>query len=233
MRILLMEREPKLRAQIHTFLNVRGFEVAAVDGFRRLEASIAEWSPHLVLLDIDHLPGDPSAIIRELTARHDKPFIVLSRKKKESRDKARILRAGADDYLAFPLDLEEAEARIRAVLRRSGPIHAPLLRIGDLTIDDEAKEVRWCGRLIPLSRKEYQLLRLLASRPGRVFSSLEILHHVWPERIDETAVEDVKKYVYFLRSKIEANPARPCLIQTVRGFGYKLVPAASQQQRAG
>lgn len=232
MRILLVEREPKLRAQIHTFLNFRGFEVAAIDSARRIDASIAAWSPHLILLDIDQLPGDAAMIVQELARTHDRPVIALSRKK-ETREKVRILRAGADDYLVLPLDLEETEARIRAVLRRSGPVHAPLLRIGQLTIDDEAKEVRWCGRLIQLSRKEYQLLRLLASRPGRVFSSLEILRHVWPERGEETAVEDVKKYVYFLRSKIEADPSRPSLIQTVRGFGYKLSPVVSQQQRAG
>lgn len=232
MRILLMEREPQVRAQIHTFLNFRGFDVAVTDSLRRIDASMAAWSPHLLLIDIDQLSGDVPGILQELTRAYRKPVVVLSRKK-ETRDKVRALRAGADDYLTFPLDLEEVEARIRAVLRRSGPVHTPLLRIGQLTIDDEAKEVRWCGRLIHLSRKEYQLLRLLASRPGRVFSSLEILRHVWPERAEETAVEDVKKYVYFLRSKLEADPSRPCLIQTVRGFGYKLSPAVGQEQRAG
>ena len=94
--------------------------------------------------------------------------------------------------------------------------------IGRLTIDDKAKEVRFDDAVINLSPKEYDLLRLLASAPGRVFSTREILRAVWPERFDESGPEDVKKYIYYLRNKLRALPSKGAIVRTVRGFGYKL-----------
>jgi DNA-binding response OmpR family regulator len=90
----------------------------------------------------------------------------------------------------------------------------------EVTIDDERKQAVVRGRPVALSPKEYDLLRLLASRPGKVFSTEEILAAVWPDR-DAAAAEDVKKYVHMLRNKIEEDPADPRIIVTARGFGYR------------
>lgn len=96
-------------------------------------------------------------------------------------------------------------------------------QVGSLVVDDRSKEVWVRGKRLHLSRKEYEVLRLLVQQPGRVFSNEEIARSAWPERPDATA-EDVKKYVYLLRNKLEANPDRPAIIETVRGFGYRVVP---------
>lgn len=96
-----------------------------------------------------------------------------------------------------------------------------IIQLGELTIDDASKRVRLRGEPVELSPKEFELLRLLASEPGRVYSNEEILSHVWTGSHFATA-QDVKQYIYFLRQKLEVNPKEPQLILTVRGFGYKL-----------
>jgi DNA-binding response OmpR family regulator len=94
-------------------------------------------------------------------------------------------------------------------------------RVGELEIDDTQKCVRLRGREVALSPKEYELLKLLASQPGRVFSDEEIIRHVWPEG-GLASSTDVRRYIYLLRQKIEADPKNPTLVLTVPGFGYKL-----------
>jgi len=151
------------------------------------------------------------------------PVIMLTIRN-STDDKVRGLTEGADDYVTKPFDLKEIDARIQAVLRRArAQTGGAVIAVGPLVVDDEAKEVRLNGRPVALSPKEYELLRLLASRPGRVFSTQEILQAVWPERVHEGSAEDVKKYIYFLRSKLGDDRDGNGLIQTVRGFGYKLV----------
>jgi len=194
----------------------------APDGTQALEAFVAR-DPDVVLLDVDMPRMDGWQVLREIRSMSSVPVIMLT-VFDTTADKVRGLSEGADDYVTKPFDLVEIEARIRAVARRAG-IKAAQIRCGPISIDDEAKEVRLRGRPVSLSPKEYDLLKLLASRPGRVFSNTEILHAVWPERAGEGTSEDVKKYIYFLRGKIETDPEHPRLIQTVRGFGYKLSPA--------
>jgi len=110
---------------------------------------------------------------------------------------------------------EELTARVQAEPQRS------VRRLGELVIDEVSKRVEVRSERVELSPKEFELLSLLASEPGRVFSNREILTHVWPESHMATA-QDVKQYIYFLRQKLEKDPKRPELIITVRGFGYKL-----------
>lgn len=129
----------------------------------------------------------------------------------------RGLSHGADDYIPKPFHLDEVRARIEAVLRRS----RPSLTAAGIWIDDARKEVRVRGKALPLSPKEYGLLKLLASAPGRVFSTEEILAHLWPASPYSSA-QDVQKYAYLLRKKLEEDPAHPKLLLTVRGFGYRL-----------
>lgn len=205
------------------YLTAKGFEVIdASDGAEALEAFVAH-DPDAVLLDVNMPRMDGWQVLEEIRSMSSTPVIMLT-VYDTTADKVRGLSQGADDYVTKPFDLVEIEARLRAVTRRAG-FSSKRLRCGPILIDDEAKEVRLHGKLVSLSPKEYDLLRLLASRPGRVFSNAEILQAVWPDRADEGTSEDVKKYIYFLRGKIEADPENPRLIHTVRGFGYKLLPS--------
>lgn len=194
----------------------------AANGAEALTRFVAD-EPDCVLLDVNMPQMDGWTVLEEIRSMGETPVIMLT-VRDSTLDKVKGLGSGADDYVTKPFDLYEIEARIGAVMRRGGrQRHQGPVRIGAITIDDEAKEVRVDGSLVNLSPKEYELLRLLASKPGRVFATQEIVEAVWPERADEGTSEDVKKYIYFLRGKLERDPDDPRRIQTVRGFGYKLV----------
>jgi DNA-binding response OmpR family regulator len=140
-----------------------------------------------------------------------------------TEDKVEGLRGGADDYLTKPFDFDELLARIEALIRRGKGYEAkpdPRVVIGDLTLDREAMEVRKAGRVIELTAKEFQLLELLMSAPGKVMSRTRILNKVWGYDSDPlTNVVDV--YIRRIRAKLELDPEHG-LIRTVRGYGYKL-----------
>lgn len=130
---------------------------------------------------------------------------------------------GVGAYLAWPWwangRAELSGAQVSSELRASNS----QLSFGQLVIDDQAKEVRLDGTTLPLTPREYALIRLLASEPGRVFSAQEIIERAWSTEKFMSS-EDVKKYIYMLRQKLERDPQNPQLILTVRGFGYKFVP---------
>jgi two-component system KDP operon response regulator KdpE len=140
-------------------------------------------------------------------------------------DRVHALDLGADDVIHEPFEQDEVRARVRSVLRRM----RPELGRTRLAIDDERKEVRVGDRCVILSPKEYALLSLLASAPGRVFSSQEIIGSLWAEPSSATGRpsyatdQDAQKYVYLLRRKIETDASKPEIVLTVRGFGYRLV----------
>ncbi len=150
------------------------------------------------------------------------PVILVSALSRAD-DRVRGLQSGADDFISKPFHVGEVVARAEAVLRRSQPSVPEL----ELSIDDLRKEVCLAGRTVSLSPKEYQLLKLLASKPGRVFTTSEILNELWPETIGIAKktyadAQDVQKYVYLLRKKLETDPKSPKHVLTVRGFGYRL-----------
>src|SRR5690606_3526054 len=151
------------------------------------------------------------------------PVIMLTIRN-STDDKVRGLTEGADDYVTKPFDLKEIDARIQAVLRRArAQTGGAAIAGGPVGVREEAKEVRLNGGRVAWSPKEYELLRLVAARTGRVYSRQETLQAVWPGRVHEGSAEDVKKYIYFLRSKLGDDRDGNGLIQTVRGFGYQLV----------
>lgn len=221
-RILIADDDDDARRLVVKYLTVKGFHITtAADGSEACRRVFSD-EPDLVLLDVNMPQQDGWSVLQEIRAAAAVPVIMLT-VLDSARDKVKGLTAGADDYITKPFDLKELEARIRAVLRRSSPERKPEVHsVGQLTIDDKAKEVRCGDAVINLSPKEYELLRLLASAPGRVFSTREILRAVWPERVDESGPEDVKKYVYYLRNKLRELPESGPVVRTVRGFGYKL-----------
>jgi DNA-binding response OmpR family regulator len=218
MRLLIAEDDTSSRELLRRFLESRGHDVIAVaNGVEALEQFDAGGAD-LLLLDVMMPRLDGWAVLGEIRQRSSVPVIMVT-VKDATEEKVKGLQLGADDYVTKPFDLRELEARIAAVMRRSLP--GPRIELGGLLIDDEKKEVRIQGKPVELSPKEYDLLRLLASRPGKVFSHREILEKIWTGS-DFASSEDVKKYVYLLRNKIEEDPEEPRLVLTVRGFGYKL-----------
>ena len=142
-----------------------------------------------------------------------------------------LLLVGAFRYWYVPPSAAVARATVPAYEQREGRSAVTdngyvRLKLGDLSVDDRAKSVRIKGEEVPMSPREYALLKLFISHPGRIFSNEEIVKHVWSD--DQFAIpQDVKKYVYLLRKKLEGDPKNPTRLLTVRGFGYKLVNGAS------
>ncbi len=216
MRLLICEDEPDIIEILTSSLIAEGYTVESAPSGEELIRMFDEAPPDLVLLDVK-LPGMSGwEVLDWIRARGDCPVIMVTAYGRVV-DKVRGLSRGADDYIAKPFKLAEVKARIEAVLRRSFPA-----RDGQLVeIDDARKVVILRGKELTLSPKEYALISLLASEPGRVFSREEILSRLWPDSRYATS-QDVQKYVYLLRKKIEHDPSHPKLVLTVRGFGYRL-----------
>jgi DNA-binding response OmpR family regulator len=222
MRILVVEDDARSRDLLVRYLTAKGHQVITADDGGRALTAVATDDPDLVLLDVN-LPTMDGWRVLEAVRRVSQVPVIMVTVHDTPQDKVAGLDLGADDYITKPFDLRELDARINAVARRAHPAAPRLIRAGALTLDDERKEVVVRGRPVALSPKEYELLRLLAARPGKVFSTDEIVAAVWPDR-DDAAAEDVKKYVHMLRAKIEEHPGQPRVIVTVRGFGYRFVP---------
>ena len=228
MKVLVVDDDPDILNLLTHFWQGKDRDVRTARSGREALNLLAQEEPDLVILDVVMPEMDGWEVLRRIRERSQVPVIMLTGKDTPT-DTAKGLLSGADDYVVKPFDLGELEARIVAVLRRyqaAGPRsreeEAPeVIEVGDLVIDDVHKEVRHKGRAIRLSPKEYDLLRLLASEPGRVFSHNEIIEKVWQNKPLITS-SDVIKYIYLLREKLEENPKKPKLILTVRGFGYKL-----------
>jgi DNA-binding response OmpR family regulator len=216
MRILVIEDESDILEILRSFLTSQAYDViTATSGTEGLR-QFTEVEPDLVLLDV-RLPGKNGwEVLKEIRTQSDTPVIMLTALGRVD-DKVKGLSQGADDYIQKPFDLEEMKARIEAVLRR---YKTQLKRVG-LSIDDARKQVWVRGETVSLSPKEYSLLKLLSSKPGKVFSSQEILAYLWPKSTYATS-QDVQKYAYLLRKKLEEDPAHPKIVLTVRGFGYRL-----------
>jgi DNA-binding response OmpR family regulator len=217
-RILICEDDPDIANILSSYLRNEGYDVAVVERGDAAVDAHARLLPDLILLDV-LLPGEDGwQILRRIRERAATPVIMVTALGR-SDDAVRGLAAGADDFVRKPFELEEVRARIEAVLRRSRD--AAEEAIPQVVIDNSRKEVEVRGRRIHLSPKEFGLLNLLASWRGHVFSDEDILAELWPGSTVASA-EDVQKYVYLLRKKIEDDPTDPQLVVTVRGFGYRL-----------
>jgi len=220
MRLLIVEDEFDARELLRVYFEAKGHEVLiAVDGVEALER-FGQDVPEIVLLDIMLPRLDGWSVLQAIRAQSDVPVIFLTARD-TSDDVIKGLGLGGDDYLTKPFEPRELEARIEAVLRRSQDRQANELQAGELHIDDRSKVVRRAGKTIQLSPKEYALLKLLASDPGRVFSDDEIVERLWPPESFASS-NDVKQYVHLLRNKVERDPRHPRFVLTVVGYGYKL-----------
>lgn len=221
-RLLVVEDDPAVSDLLRRCLTAAGFIVRiACCGEEGLRLALElEWS--LVILDLALPRLDGLDLCRLLRAKGSQVPILMLADAASSKDKAKGILLGADDYMAMPFDPEELTARVRALLRRSRSYRpaSTTLRAADLVFDLERRQVRRAGRAIPLTAKEMAVLELLMVSPGSVLSRQRILAKVWGDQVDPlTNIVDV--YMRRLRSKIDLGHGR-ALLKTVRGIGYRL-----------
>ncbi|MDX6535348.1 MAG: two-component system, OmpR family, response regulator [Gaiellales bacterium] len=220
-RILVVDDEDSITQLVSTVLRYEGFEVeCAADGRSALRVA-EEFRPDLVVLDVMLPDWDGFEVYRRLANGAPRMPVLFLTAKDGAQDRVHGLTLGADDYVGKPFSLDELVARVRAVLRRThGQAQSPELRYHDLSIDEDAHEVRRGDRVVDLTPTEYHLLRYLLVNAGRVVSKAQILDHVWRYDFNGDA-SVVETYISYLRKKLDRSGDEP-LIQTVRGFGYAL-----------
>ena len=224
-KILIVEDEKSFSEPLSFLLGKEGYVVeVAADGNEAL-IKFEKGGVDLVLLDL-MLPGMPGTeVCRQIRTTSNVPIIMLTAKDDEV-DKVVGLELGADDYVTKPYSARELLARIRAVLRRGGDSTAeldggPLVQVGEIKLDVDRHIVTFKGENIALPLKEFELLEFLMRNAGRVLTRIQIIDRIWGnDYVGDTKTLDV--HIKRLRSKLEADPANPELIQTVRGLGYKM-----------
>ena len=220
-KILLVEDEIKIANAIKRGLKYEGFEVSiAPDGEEGLELG-KTLDFDCIILDRMLPLKEGVEVCKELRKSNIKTPIIMLTAKSGVNDKVEGLDAGADDYLAKPFSLDELLARIRAVLRRGSSLLNDELKVGDLTLNTSTFEVKRSGILINLSKKEYDLLEYFMINANKTISKEKLINHVWDYDSD-ILLNTVEVYIGYLRNKIDKPFKDKKMIQTVRGFGYKL-----------
>ena len=224
--MLVVDDEPMVREVLARYLAREGYAVeVAADGEEAL-ARLDSGGTDLVLLDLMLPKIDGYEVLRRLRAHSTTPVIMLTARGSET-DRIVGLDIGADDYVTKPFSPREVVARVRAVLRRgaigSSRPDQPVRRHGDLVIDEARREATRAGRLLPLTRKEFDLLAFLSARPGRTFTRAQLLEQVWDFAWDGDSAT-VTVHVRRLRERIESAPSAPRHLVTVWGVGYRFEP---------
>lgn len=217
--MLVVDDERALRDLLQYGLEQAGFAVRAVAEGSAAFPLLQSWSPDVIVLDV-MLPGrDGLALLPEIRALTTAPVVMLTART-EIGEKVASFSAGADDYVGKPFDLEELVARLRTLLRRPQIERRETLSYADLTIDTSSRTAYRGNRLIELSPREFDLLRIFAEHAEEVLTRSELLDLVWG--IDRDVIPNtVETYVSFLRAKIDSGE-RVKLIHTLRGAGYSL-----------
>ncbi len=229
MRLLLVEDDPRMAATAAQFLRNAGFAVdLAPDGATALR-QVAIDPYDAVVLDLGLPDLDGLEVCRRLRAARAPLRIVMATARDGIEDRIAGLDTGADDYLVKPYALGELVARLRAVLRRPAEALPTVLRVGDLALDTASRTARRGARAITLTTKEYAVLEVLMRHPGAVLTREHISEHAWDQNYDPFSnVIDV--YIARLRRKVDAADEPP-MLETVRGAGYRLQPAAGEPRR--
>jgi two-component system OmpR family response regulator len=220
MRLLVVEDDGKLVRVLQRGLRSDGYDVDVARTGPEALSQAGEHRYDAVVLDV-MLPGlDGFAVCQALRRREPWVPVLMLTALTDVSDRIRGLDAGADDYLVKPFDFGELLARVRALIRRGPGERVPRLTIGDLDVDPANRIVTVRGREIELTRREFDVLELLARHSGEVVSRTELLAHVWDEGY-EGSPNIVDVYIGYVRKKLE-QPFGRRLIRTVRGVGFVL-----------
>jgi len=225
--ILICDDEKEIVQALEIYL--KGPDIDILTAYNGQEAVdlVKSRTIHLILMDIMMPVKDGISAMKEIRAFSNVPIILLTAKSQDE-DMISGLDQGADDYITKPFNPDEVKARVRSSLRRyiqlSGSNSAAgrsLIQVGGIRLDDEAKSVTVDGQAVSLTRTEYEILKLLMSQPGKVFSSKEIYADVWKDN-PFGAENTVAVHIRHLREKMEIDPARPRYLKVVWGQGYKI-----------
>ena len=224
--MLVIEDEPQMRRFLRPALEGQGYRVVEAATAREGLALASSHNPDLVILDLGLPDGDGIEVTQRLREWSAAPIVVVSARGQEA-DKVAALDAGADDYLTKPFGTGELFARLRVANRHSAAVRAeggePVFEAGGLKIDVAARQVHRDGQEVHLTALEYKLLATLVRHAGRVVTHRQLLKEVWgPSSVNET--QYLRVYMAQLRHKIEKDPARPALLVTETGVGYRLRP---------
>jgi two-component system OmpR family response regulator len=223
-RVLGVDDEPSLAELLSSVLRYEGWDVqTAADGLGAVRAA-REFKPDAVVLDVMLPDIDGLEVLRRLRQEQPRVCVLFLTARDAVEDRVAGITAGGDDYVTKPFSIEEVLARLRGLLRRADLTRERSeneLAVGDLTMDEDAREVRRGGDLIELTATEFELLRFLMRNPRRVLSKAQILDRVWNYDFGGQA-HVVELYISYLRKKVDAG--RDPLIHTVRGVGYVLKP---------
>ncbi|MFF2506736.1 response regulator transcription factor [Streptomyces sp. NPDC058067] len=225
-RVLVVDDEPDIAEVVTGVLRYEGWDVRTVGTGRDAVREGRDFQPDAVVLDIMLPDRDGLSVLRELRDEQPHVCVLFLTARDTVEDRVAGITAGGDDYVTKPFSLEELVARLRGLLRRAGMTRelaeSALLTVGDLVMDEDAREVTRGGTGIDLSPTEFELLRCLMRNPRRVLSKTQLLDRVWSYDFGGQA-HIVELYVSYLRKKIDAG--REPMIHTVRGAGYVLKPA--------
>jgi len=223
--ILVCDDDTDIVSALEIYLSSEGYQVVKCYNGKQALKAVAEREIHLILMDIMMPELDGIRTTARLREESNIPIILLTAKS-EDTDKILGLNIGADDYITKPFNPLEVIARVKSQMRRytmlGGADKAPgLLTVGPVTLDDAAKQVAVDGTPVSLTPIEYNILKLLMTFPGQVFSSTQIYEQVWNDPAYGSE-NTVAVHIRHLREKIEINPAEPRYLKVVWGLGYKM-----------
>ncbi len=223
-KVLVVEDEPQMLSFLRTALTAQGYGILEAGTARDAVVEATTHNPELILLDLGLPDGDGIDLTRKFREWTRVPIIVISARGRED-DKVAALDAGADDYLTKPFSVNELLARMRVALRHAAQAGtdttSTVIEVGPLRVDQVRREVTVDGREVRLTPIEYRLLVLFARNAGKVLTHRQILKEVWgPPYMGETHY--LRVFMAQLRRKIETDPARPRLLVTEPGVGYRM-----------
>ncbi len=237
--ILVVEDDPAVALALEVALKGEGYlPLLAATGDKGLEIGLAQ-APDLLILDV-RLPGmDGFELLRRLRAGGSKAPVIILTARDEEVDTILGLELGADDYMTKPFRVRELLSRVKSQLRRAygdlaDALGGRIIRADELLIDLERRRVSRAGKRISLTPTEFEILRLLAEKPGRVFSRRDLLERV--RDYDAAIAGDEKTinvHVSHLRDKVEEDPSNPRFVMTVRGVGYAFADRSERGERSG
>ena len=224
-RILVVEDDPAILRGLAETLRRETYDVLTAADGETAYRLVREKNPDLLILDLMLPKLSGYEICRKMRSEGLRTPILILTARGEEGDRVLGLDLGADDYVSKPFSLRELLARVRALLRRAQAAGSLLdeLSVNDVFVDFRSYEAHKGGARLEMTRREFQVLRVLASRRGEVISRSELLDHVWGLEVYPTT-RTVDNHIASLRAKLEKNPAEPVHILTVRGVGYKWVP---------